>query len=226
MRNRIFSTLILLSIVSQLNAQAVKVVRDFRLRASLEAKKEFCAKFTLRTEIGSEFEKDISRLGKYYFEGNFEYSPWPFLDAGIEYRLTSNRKKFKNEYDIVNRYAIYLGARKKIDRLNLSYQVKYQTIDDDFYFLEDPNLGNDVLKNRLKIKYNLPKTKLSPYVSTEICLQIENKFQPTVLKTIIGCDYKIKEIGVLSGYYKIERELGSSVPYIFGTLGFNFCFNF
>lgn len=217
---------VLLFNISTVYSQGVKVIRDLRLRTGLGIEKEFFKELTVYGETAVEFEHDMSLLGKYYAEAGLTYRFFGFLDPALEYRYTYNRKSFSNEFNNRHRIAFHVQARKKMDRLRFYYRLRYQSQDDDLAFYNETRTDQSILKNRVKLKYNLKGTKLSPYCSSELYLYIQDNFSAGKIKATFGGEYDLDRFGELIFYYRLERELGSSVPYLFGTFGLFFSYKF
>lgn len=220
--NKFYITILLFICFLTSNAQEIKVIQDFRLRSSVTVEKKFFNELTIRGEGAFELEKDMSQFGKYYLETGATYNFFNFLEANLDYRHIWNRKSFSNEFKQANRYALHLQASKKIDRLKLYYRVRYQTLDDDFQLFELNEPAKNILRNRIKLKYNLKGTRLSPKISSELYLHVNDDFNPLKIKTLIGGEYALKKLGEISVYYKNERELRSTVPYTFSSIDVNF----
>lgn len=205
-------------------SQDVKVIRDFKLRTGVTVEKEFDNNLGLFVAGALEYQKDVSSLGKYFVEGGLSYLPWKFLKSEIDFRHSYNRKYFSEDFKPSNRIGIHLEGRKRFDRTKLYYRIRYQNIDDDLAFYEAEEPGKNVIKNRFKLRYSIPNSRITPMISTELYSLVGQTFEFTRLKTIIGGKYSITNWTDVSVYYKIERELNVTEPYLLSTLGVNFTF--
>ncbi|MDA3930783.1 MAG: DUF2490 domain-containing protein [Prolixibacteraceae bacterium] len=205
----------------------MKVINDLRLRSSLAVEKEFFDQLTLMGEIELGLEQDVSKLGKFCGELGLEYAAFKFLDVTVSYRYTKNRKNYSEEYKYTNMFAASIDVKQKLDRFKLYYRMKYQSLDEDQNWQESTSSSKNLLKNRLKLKYNIKGSKISPYVSTELYLvKGVIGIDATKLKSIVGFEYNLKKWGDLKMYYRIDQELTQYIPYRFHTLGVSYCYKF
>ncbi len=220
----LIATLLLFLPISGLYAQESKVVRDFRLRTIVEVEKELLDVLEVFGSTAIEFQENTSTIGKYYGEIGFAYKPWKFISSSLDYRRTKSRSYFKDNFKRTNRVGLHLEGKYKLDRFKFYLRLRYQTIDDDFVFYESEEPNKNLIRGRLKIKYNLTKTKLTPFVSSELYLLANENYAPVKYKLTAGAKYEIKNIGELATYYRLEKEIDSLLPYTFNTLGISIKF--
>lgn len=222
----LFLLQLLFFIPSILLSQNVKVINDLRSRTSLGITKELFNKLETFGEIEIGFEENIRELGKLHAEAGIAYSPFKILDIGAKYRFTKNRKNYSDEYKYTQLIALSAEAKYKIDRLKLYYRLQYQTIDDDAISFQQDNTNRNIFKNRLKLKYNLKKTKLNPFISSEIYAAVGiNGMDATKLKTLAGFEYAFTKHHEIKLYYRNDKELTNYIPYTYHTLGFSYTYN-
>lgn len=206
-----------------LQAQNVKVVNDFRSRASFKIDKEVFNKLKLYGEIELGMEQNSSKLGKLLAETGITYSPLKFLDFETHYRLTKNRRNYTDRYKYTHQFALSAEAKQKIDRARLYYRIQYQNIDDDATTYTSFAEHRNIYKNRLKVKYNIRKSKFTPFASTEIYIIPGTKnIEATKLKSMIGMEYNLPKKNEIKIYYRNDRELTNYLPYTYHTLGFSY----
>lgn len=208
-------------------SQNTKVINDLRSRTTLGIVKEFSNKLSAFNEFELGFEEDLSKLGKIHAEAGLVYSPFKFLDLEAKYRFTKNRKNYGNEYKYTNLIGLSAQVKYKIDRLKLYYRLQYQTIDDNAvsYNLKDTN--RNIYKNRIKLKYNLRRTKLTPFTFSEIYIVVGiNGIDATKIKNVLGFEYRINKRNELKIYYRNDKELTNYIPYMYHTMGFSYTYNF
>ena len=65
---------------------------------------------------------------------------------------------------------------------------------------------NTVLRSRLSVKWNIPKSKINPFVSTELYSRINHGWDGfDKLRSRIGASYKINKDNALEFYYLFEK---------------------
>lgn len=207
-------------------AQNVKVVNDLRSRSSISVSKGLFNDFEIFSELELGLEENLSRMGKLKGEIGLKYSPFKFLELDAKYRYTKNRKNYSDEYKYTNLFAFSGEAKYKIEKLSIYYRLQYQSIDDESIWDGIDQVG-DVFKNRLRFKYNVRGTKITPFIFSEIYVQSEtNGFNATKLKTVGGFDYPVSKKSSVKLYYRNDKELTDFMPYSYQTIGFAYNLKF
>jgi hypothetical protein len=214
----LFITLTL--ITNTLWANNSKVVRDLRSRTAIKVEKEFIKNLELFGEIELGMEKNMSKLGKIHGETGLSYQPFKELEIEGKYRFTKNRKNYSEEFKYTHTFAAAVEGRIKIDLFKLYARLQYQNIDDDAL---DPQSDKDlrnILKPRIKIRYDIWGTKFSPYILSEMYfIPSQGTLFSSKIKNIVGLEYKINKKSELKLFYRNDHELSSYFPYTYNTLG-------
>lgn len=206
--------------------QSVKVINDLRSRSSISISKGLFNNFEVFSELELGLEENLSKMGKLQGEIGLKYSPIKFLELEAKYRYTKNRKNYSDEYKYTNLFALAGEAKYDINRFRIYYRLQYQSIDDESIWNGTDNEG-DVYKNRLKLKYNIRGTKITPFLFSEIYVQIGiNGIDATKLKTVGGFDYPVTKRSSVKLYYRNDRELTEFIPYSYQTIGFAYNLKF
>lgn len=222
----ILALLVSMSITNHSFAQGVKVVKDLKQRSSIGIEKKINKELNIFSEIEVGFEKDISKFGKLYGELGANYSIKKNFTIEAKYRYTINRKNFSTEYNYWHMFALSAEKKFKIEKYRLSYRMQYQNIDDEFLGITSGVIKEQLLKNRIKLKYNIKKYKITPFVSPEIYLGI-NLLGINLLKikTIIGVEYRYNKHHQFKLYYRNDQELSNIIPYTYHTIGISYNLN-
>ena len=207
-------------------AQSVKVIGDLRSRSSFGVEKEIGKKLTLNGDFEIGLEENISKLGKLHGEFQVGYFVLKNVDFQIAYRFTKNRKNYSEEYKYTHMLSAASSYSHKIDRFKLYHRIKYQNVDEDEMFTGEAASRN-IVKYRFKTKYNIRKSKLSPYISSELYTAFGvSGFDFSKLKSIIGFEVDMDEFGEVKLYYRNDYELTNYIPYNFHTLGMAYVYKF
>ncbi|HKM93555.1 MAG TPA: hypothetical protein VJY41_07885 [Prolixibacteraceae bacterium] len=100
------------------------------------------------------------------------------------YRFAKNRKNYTKKFKFTHTVAISAEAKYKIHRTRLYYRLQYQNIDDDANNYSNFTALNNVIKTRLKVKYKMPRSNFSPYISSELYFgQVQHGIDANKLKT-------------------------------------------
>jgi len=197
-----------------------KVVRDIEAWTGASFQKQLGNKVELALEQEFRIEHNISQLYEVFsgIEGKYALNDqWRF---SLGYRFIRNKT---NSGDYESRYRINtdLAYRKQLNRLRISWRVRWQSRHD-----KDETLNTNNIRNRIALKYNIRRFKYTPYFSGEIFYGYKknsgsdfNKFRLT-----FGTERNLSNKSEIRGFYRIEKELNEIYPkttYIIG-LRYNF----
>ncbi len=212
---------------SPLLAQDSTVVRDFELWTGVQLEKSFLDKkleFGLTQEF--RFDDNATSINNFFTELQGDYTLFDGFSLGAGYRFIRNNRS--DGYRSEGRFFLDANYKHKIDRLKISYRLRYQhqsalgdVVDDDVY---------NKYRLRLKFNYNIPNWKLDPYFSMEgFYTQTTNNINyiPSIteservsgfekLRFTVGTSYSFNKTISLGGFYRYERELGS-FPFYYNT---------
>ncbi|MDA3930402.1 MAG: DUF2490 domain-containing protein [Prolixibacteraceae bacterium] len=219
----ITALILLLLVTSHCFAQEVKVVQDLRQRSSIGIEKKVSQKLKIFGEIEAGFEKNISKFGKLYGELGASYSLKKNIEIEAKYKYTMNRKNFSTEFNYWHLFALSAEKKFKIEKYRLAYRIQYQNIDDEFLGVMSGVVKEQILKSRIKIKYNIKKLNITPFISPELYMGV-NLLGVNLLKfkTIIGVDYRFNKQNHFKLYYRNDRELSQILPYTYHSLGISY----
>jgi hypothetical protein len=191
-----------------------------RSRTAIKAEKEFMKNFEVFGELELGLEKNISMLGKIHGETGLSFQPIKELEIEGKYRFTKNRKNYSENFKYTHTFAASAEGRIRIDLLKLYARLQYQNIDDDAL---DPQSDKDlrnIIKTRIKARYDIWGTKFSPYIMSELYfVPAQGSLFSSKIKNIVGLEYKINKNSELNLFYRNDRELSSFLPYTYNTLG-------
>jgi len=154
---------------------------------SIEVSKQIAKKldFSLSPEIRftDQFEVD-----EYFIEAGLEYRLFDFLKVGGKYRYLVNERETKST-EYFNRVAFDLKGNYEIKRFDFQLRTRYTNYNE----LDTDNDSKDnYLRYRLKLDYDLPKSKITPNVGIEFFHQLKDQEIDKVRYTI-GAEYKINK---------------------------------
>lgn len=133
---------------------------------------EFTKKFLKDFEFSiiPEFRlQDNFTMDEYIFEGKLSYEPFKYLDLAASYRLNTNVKTKGNE---VSHSLVFDATGKiKIERFKASLRTRFSNETDS----GDNPLSVYYFRPRIKLQYNIRKTKIEPYISYELFQNLKEK---------------------------------------------------
>jgi hypothetical protein len=218
---KLFLVLLLISFIVCGNSQTV-VVKDIEAWTGARIKKQFGDKFELSFEEEFRFEHNISELYEFFTEAGATYSLNNQWKIGLNYRFIRN---LTNSGDFESRFRINtdLSYRKKINRLRLSWRTRLQSRNepDELYDVNN-------FRNKIAIKYNIRKSKYTPYFSTEVYYRFmknaESEFNK--IRFTLGSDRAISSNSDINFFYRIEKELNEDYPKTTYIIGLRYDFGF
>jgi isopentenyldiphosphate isomerase len=92
-------------------------------------------------------------------ETALEYELLKFLSLGASYRFTANKRETKDT-EYLHRYTLNTTLKKKINRFTPSFRILYANYSDEEDYKE-------ILRLKGKIKYNIPRNKITPFIAAE-----------------------------------------------------------
>ncbi|MCF8363205.1 MAG: DUF2490 domain-containing protein [Prolixibacteraceae bacterium] len=211
----------------QLMAQNSKVVSDFRSRTSLKVEKGLTKNLNTFVEFELGLEQNITEIGKIHGEAGLEYRIFNDLEVEAKYRITKNRKNYSTNYKLTHTYALSAEYSKRFDLLKGYIRLQFKSIDDEAMSATSFDELRNIVKPRLKFKYDIWGTRLSPYLMSELYLLANNiTFTLYKIKNIAGVEYTFFNDNELKFYYRNDRELNAYLPYMYHTLGMTYSIKF
>jgi hypothetical protein len=220
------SLIILLMILPDSFGQKIKVTSDLRLVTELDVEKSIGKDWKIGVGVKSWLEKDISELGEIDLDATIGYQPFKFISTDVGYRWSKKRNK-EDDFIAHNRFNLSLDFIAKIERLKIDYRIGYQNIDDENLWEIENNPAKNILRNRIQIRYNIRKSRFTPFIFTEhYGLLYSGDDYGIKIKLEIGTNYTLKKHHELKIYYRVDKELNNDNPFTFYSLGIGYKFQF
>ncbi len=191
--------LVLLLAIMARRVNAQETENDTWLGAELS--KKLTKKVSLNFKPLVRFTEDY-KVDAYFFEAGVDYKLFKFLNVGGSYRFFINERETKST-EYFSRFTLDAEGKYSLRNLDVKLRTRYT----NYSVIDaDDDDKQPFLRYRLKLKYNIQKLKLSPYVAMELFHQL-NESDITKTRKTIGLDYKIdkhQKVGLeyLMQYYK------------------------
>jgi hypothetical protein len=200
-------------------AQDIKIIRDFRTITEIGVKKDFYNYWTVLAESGLKLEKNATRIDEINLDVNLIYSSLNFLQLSAGYRLTADRNRH-DIYECKHRYDIEAELKKKINRFVLTYRLRFQNIDDEYFQDEVKGDAKNILRNRIQANYNIKRCRITPFANSELFCQLTSSAPPVVsFRSVLGGSYAFDNHSNVRLYFRIDREMNAEFPYTYYFLG-------
>ena len=196
--SRLFLGFFGLMLASSLNAQS-----DLSSWLSAEAKYELNKDWTIGLEVQSRNDLRSGGFNSTFLSPSVSWRPVKYFEGGVSYRLTSvpysnsttNRVgKHRLTADFTFRKIESLIFSKK-SRLGMSIRLRGTTEH------QEEERTENTLRLKFKLEYNLPKTKLDLFASTEVFY----RFQRDLI-------YTFAEVQSVNAINKYRVKVGASYP--------------
>lgn len=201
------------------------LVRDLESWSKVGISKQFGENFKMKLYQEMRLNNNSSALDQLNTDlsAGLKVNKWIGFGAGMRYIY---RKSGSGDFENHLRFNFDLNAQHEWNRFTFDYRLRYQFRNELGYSRDE----GDFLLNGERLKagfeYDIKKLKLDPIFSIEIFRQSGKYILPSFnkIRFTLGTEYKIKKIGELGMFYRIERELGVSYPMTTHIIGANFTF--
>ena len=181
---------------------------DFQLWNTLNFKKKISKSYYTDFKYGLRYRENASIISNQFFDFRLKYRQNKKWSYALGYRNILDYS-FSSEIDYKNRYYLDLYYSKKIDRYFIDLRNRILTQNNRFS-------SKQVFRQKIKLSYNIRKTKLEPSLAFEIFYDFSSSFYK--LRNSIALSYPINKKTDFSLVYKTENEFNVAEPntlYIF-----------
>lgn len=223
--------LLFMLIVVHLRAQS----DDFGVWSSVEIAKKM-KKFELNGEIEFRMRDNVQNIARISAKAGAEYSIFKPLKIGIAYQYIHFNDIEYSDFQPRNRIIGYLQGKQKWGRFSftLRERIQFTIKDESDRIKKSGKIDNYKInpewtwRNRLKIAYDIPKSKFSPAVSVESFYQLNNPDGNVFegLRYTVSGAYKInkKQSVELFGLY--DNEFNVNNPENKYVIGVSYAYSF
>jgi hypothetical protein len=200
------------------------VLRDFETWTQAGLKYEINDAFSVSLDEGLRLWHNSSQVDEFYTNLSLDFELFKNMNVGLAYRFL--RENDEGEYESHQRFAFDAEYKFKNKRLIIEPRLRY-TFKDELGISKDQ--GDYLVKNlrfRLLFDYNIKNWKLDPIFSAEIFRQYENGTEAFFdkIRFTLGTKYKLKNMGQIRMFYRLEQEFRISYPQTTNILGIQYKF--
>ena len=192
---RILQNSILLVLLSSFTVFAQE--NDFQTWHSFSVNKKIVKKLNVRLKSGLRLKENSSLYSKQFYDFKIQLKYNKRLSFSSGYRYTNSCNK---RLQISNLHRFYLDLNYKnkiIKRLFYAVRNRWQNQGDVYGY-------NITLRQKLLLSYNIRKTKITPHISTEYFLRLDDGINK--LRSTIGMSYPITKKININLAYRIQQE--------------------
>ena len=208
MINMIKNLLSLLLLLTFISANSQEQLPDFQLRISPSVDYKFAKKWTVSFEYRYALDNDLSTFRNSAFESGLKYKLTKKSNIEANYRFTTSYENDSHLIFAVYKYTINLNKRFSL-KSSTRYQFRTGSFDAEYMqFFKQPL---QLLREKITLEYNVPKSKASIYIAPEIFLKVadnESTFlEYNRMRYNAGVDYSMKygnSVGL--GFFYEDRQ--------------------
>ena len=184
---------------------------EFRASASIR----FSPFKKIKLYLSPELRFTTERLDKILAGAEIKVSPLKVLDMGLGYKAVVNYKN-DGSSELIHRIEVYSETEHDLGRFTPGIRIMYVNYD------EDEGVSH-FLRYKVKLAYNIPKSKIDPSLSAELYHQLTGN---TLYKMrySIGADWRFAKQHSLGLAYKLDDYLGDTKLKHVVELGYAFKF--
>lgn len=200
-------------------------VQDLETWTYIGASKKFNDAFSMELYQGLRLYDNSSSVNQVLTDLSAKVWANDYLSFGGGMRYIRNRTG-SGDFENNMRFNFDVGFKHKLDRLTFKYRLRLQSNNELGYTREEGDFAINGQRLKAGVKYNVRNWKLDPTVSAEIFRESGRYILPSFekMRVTLGTKYKVKKVGELGLFYRVERELGVLYPLDAHILGLNFTF--
>lgn len=221
-KNIVFVAICLLAASLEAKAQSgtYYTVRDFEVWTGASIKYKMNKKTSVSLEQQLRLKDDASTVDMFFTEMglNRKIGEHFSVALGTRYIRKNDTEGKKQGYENQFRWNGDLAYQHNISRLSLVYRLRYQSRNQ----IGVDDVNNTTWRFKVGTEYNIKKWAFDPKFAAEIFNGVSSSEGFNKLRLTAGTSYKMKNIGEISLYYRMEKELLGLYPMTTNIAGFNY----
>jgi hypothetical protein len=190
--------------------------RDFESWSSVALDYTPHKKWTLGLEGELRLNNNSSEVDQYFTQLSVDYKIFANfeLGGGLRYIRNNDTQGKIQGYENHFRFHLDLSYRHRIGPLELRYRVRYQNRNELGVSPSEGDYANQHVRFKTTLIYKIKNWKLDPVFSAELFRHFEEGRETRFDKyrLTLGSGYRIKKLGKISLFYRIERTLNAFYP--------------
>ncbi len=189
-------------------------LRDFELWSAAELKYKVNKKLTIGLEQQLRLKDDATQVDQAFtqFFVKKQFIKSMHYGLGLRYIRDNDNQGDLQAYENHFRFHFDLGYNHKVNQFKLKYRLRLQTKNQMGVSKADGDLSRSHIRLKISTAYNIKKWKLDPEVSAEIFNNLRQGENFDKFRFTLGTKYKMKTLGAIGAFYRIEQELNATNP--------------
>jgi len=203
---------------------------DFETWSSIEISYKPSKKWSIDLEEQLRLKDNSSTTDQYFTQLQVEYEVFKKFNLGSGFRYIRKNDTKGNIQGYEDHFRFHLDGSydHKINQFSFKYRFRYQNRNELGVSTSEGDYPNQHIRLKGGLEYGFKNWKLDPKFSAEIFNHFEkgqtNGFDK--FRISLGTDYKIKNFGKLSLYYRFEKELNVMNPKTSNIIKFKYTYSF
>jgi len=218
--------LLLFVYISNANAQEgnTYTVRDLELWTGAQLKYKMSDLWSMSLEHQYRFKNNASTVDQNFTEFDLKRKLGKGFSTtlGLRYIRNNDTQGKIQGLEHLFRWNLDLGYDIKLDRFTVFSRVRYQS-KKEFGTEDDPS---KTFRIKLGTEYNIKNWKLDPVLAAEIFNDFKDLEGFNKLRLTLGTEYKLKKLGSISAFYRLEKELVGAYPFTTNIIGIQLKYTF
>ncbi len=183
---------------------------DFGTWLSYELKNDISKKWSWTLNAESRIAEKFSKISDFLFESGIKYNLVKHIDL---IGLCRYSRSYEQDFGYINEYRFTGGTILwiKPGRFKLALQEKLQLGSSEVYSKGDNIVLSRNIRSKFAVSYNIPKSKVNPYLSAELFFDVspyeKKEFNKERYKA--GFEYNINKNYQLDIFLQYQQKLNS-----------------
>jgi len=175
--------------------------KDFAIWSGLEYKVIISKKLSLGGAIQFRSENNNSQLAERFASPYIKYRAFKNLNLGVDYRFSNN---WRNGVAVEDRHRVTIDLNVEKLLKSLPFKTRFALSSRIRYVNESRtgDLNNQHLRGRIKLSYNVRKTKIEPYIASELFYHFNDQLY-----------YTNSNVLAINRFNKLSLKFGISLPF-------------
>lgn len=228
MKKYVLTLILIISLVSFTRAQDSSETKDLESWTSIGLKYKINKKWTVELLEQYRLKENISVTDQYFsqLEGAYKLNKNLSLGAGLRYIRSNDNKGNVQGYENHFRYHFDISLKHKINEFTLKHRLRYQNKNELGVSEVDGDYAKKNLRFKTSISYDFKDWKFDPKFAAEIFNRSQtggdNGFSK--YRLTLGTSYNMKSAGKIDLYYRMEKELNTSLPKTTNIIGLKYTY--
>jgi len=186
-------------------------------------------KWSFGLEEQLRLKNNISEIDEYFTQLDGEYKVIKDfrLSAGLRYIRENDNQGNIQGYENHFRFNIDATYKHELNDFSFGYRLRYQNKNEIGISPNEGDYANQNIRLKTSIEYNIKKWPLDPKLSGEIYNRFEKNGKNngfSKYRITVGTYFKLKKLGKIKLFYRIQKELNVELPETENILGLKYTY--